>query len=318
MLKLEEIEPKKIAYLIGFLSGDGIYHNGCGKRSDRMGVSSTDLEVVNWINDNIEEFDKSNPILNNNLSRKIIATLPAYNKTFAVKHSEFFNRYGILCKKEDRKIVNISNKNMRFFILGLFDADGCLTYSIRKDRDRISARVSFTHPSEGLLATLQQYLLNMMGIPSSIKPKKGERCFVLSFSKIEHVENFCEWLYSDKDSIVLYRKYKTWEELQKLLEDKRSDEESPCYPKEFMVTCEYTSLIGGLSKYMFIIDGKEYPSSLIASKSTGIDSKLIHSRCIQGNMGYSKRIKTEDEKKEYESYVKRQLKKAYNKWREEQ
>lgn len=314
--KFEEVNEKKIAYLIGFLAGDGAFNDGFGKRADRMSVTTTDMDVVNWISEHFEEYPIDNPRFVNNEARGIFAKQPSYLKTFGVIHSAFFNKYGILTKKEERTVCNISKANMRYFMLGLIDADGCLSYTIRKDRERVSAKVSINHPSLKMFEKIQEYLLSSLCIPSSIKPKGTEKCYVLSFSKIEHIEKFCEWLYSDKESIVLMRKYNNWKEFKQVVADKRND--GKCYPREFIDTDGYHSLIGSMGKYMYIVDGVEYPSLNIASKSTGIDRSLISSRCFQENFGYSRRPKTEEELKDYSSYVARQVKKLYNKWVEEQ
>lgn len=310
---LDNICSKKIAYLIGFLAGDGMYCDGFGKRKDRMAVTTTDEDVVNWINSNIEEFTMHNPKLNNNEAAGIYARLPSYQKTFAVQHSEFFNKYGVLCKKTDRTIQNISKKDMKYFLLGFLDADGCLSFTQRKDRDRVVARVSFTHPSTKLLEKVQTFLCDNLGIASSIKPKGQERCFVLSFSKITSVLKFCEWIYSDKNDIVLKRKHSNYLELLNIIAQK--EDTGCCYPREFIETSEYITIVSSVSKFMFIVDSVEYPSAVMVANKYGVGNKTVHQRCRQGDMGWGRRPKTEQEVEEYSAQVKRRIKKLYSEWR---
>lgn len=313
---LSNIDSKKIAYLIGFLAGDGAFCDGFGKRSHRMAITTTDMDVVNWISKNIEYFSIDNPKFTNNIESGIFAQQASYTKTFAVKYSEFFNKYGILCKKTERSYNNISKADMKHFMLGLIDSDGCISFTRRKDRDRISGKVSITHQSVMLLSKLQTFLAENLGIASTIKPKGTEKCFVFGFSKIEHIEKFCEWLYSDINDVVLKRKFDKWMELKNGLSSLR--ETGACYPKEFMACPEYWSIVGSISKYMFIVDGVEYPSASIAGKIHNVDNATVQRRCRQGDMGYSRRPKTDDEKREYSTYVDKMIKKLFVKWSENQ
>lgn len=311
----DKIDEKDIAYLIGFLSGDGGFSDGFGKRGNRMAISTTDEEIVDWISSHIEEFSKESAVLNDNPKAGIFARLPAYRKTFNTSWTPLFNKYGIVCKKESRSVQNISKKNMKYFIMGFLDADGCISFTQRKDRDRICAKVSFTHPSIKLLEKIQGFLSEELCICSTIKPKGAEKCFVLSCSKIEGVEKFCSWLYSEKNRIVLKRKYNKWCELKTELRSKREGD-CACYPREFIETSEYISLVSTIGRNMFFVEGNWYPSAGMAANAVGVDKNTVHSRCAQGNKGWGRRPKTEQEKAEYASYVKRQIKKLYKDWEE--
>lgn len=311
---LNNIDSKKIAYLIGFMAGDGGFNSGFGKRVDRMAVTTTDEDIVIWIDKNIGEFTMHNPKFNDNKSMGVIARQASYTKIFNTKHSEFFKKYGILCKKTDRTIQNISKKDMKFYMLGLLDSDGCISYTLRKDRDRVVCRVSFTHPSYELLSKVQTYLTDELDISSSIKPKGIEKCLVLSFSKVSSVEKFCYWIYSEESDVVLKRKLYVWKELQGVLTEKRDT--GTCLPREFIDTPEYHAIVGQGGKYMYIVNGVEYPIVSMAAKAAGVDNKIILSRCRQYNFGCSLRPKTETEIKETAVYIKRQIKKLYEVWKE--
>ncbi len=210
---LENICSKKVAYLIGYLSGDGNYENGNGKRTDRLSVTTTDKETMDWMIETFNLPEQTRTVRNNNESQGIYASKDAYVKTFPTSYSEEFNKFGILCKKDDRMIHNINKSDMKYWLLGFLDSDGMISWSERKDRDRIAAKVSFTHPSAKLLERVQTFLRDELNIPSSIKPKGTEKCFVLSFSKISDVKRFGDYVYSDKLAIVLKRKYNKYLEL---------------------------------------------------------------------------------------------------------
>ena len=92
-------------------------------------------------------------------------------------------------------------------LLGFFDADGSISYGIRKDRNRFWQQVRFTSQLK-LLEGIQQMLYKNIGISSIIRPKKGEDCYVISFGSKEDVLKFINYIYpKDDDFIILQRKY---------------------------------------------------------------------------------------------------------------
>lgn len=312
---LENICSKKVAYLIGYLSGDGNYENGNGKRTDRLSVTTTDKETMDWMIETFNLPEQTRTVRNNNESQGIYASKDAYVKTFPTSYSEEFNKFGILCKKGDRMIHNINKSDMKYWLLGFLDSDGMISWSERKDRDRIAAKVSFTHPSAKLLERVQTFLRDELNIPSSIKPKWTEKCFVLSFSKISDVKRFGDYVYSDKLAIVLKRKYSKYLELLEQIGVRV--ENGTMYPKEFMQSFEYGAIVGTYSKYIFITpEGKEFPSASMAAKATGEDRKDISRRCRMHQKGWSIREKTESEKIDFDKYVKRKLKQVFETWLE--
>lgn len=312
--KSMKTQSEKFAlYLYGLLLGDGIFVNGKGHRTDRVGYSSTDLDLVNWINDNIIDYNIDNPKLNNNLNRNIIAKLNSYTKTFPVEWSEYFKYYGLLALKKDKTIINVKKQEYRYILLGLFDADGCISWGKRKDRDRICGSISFKHPSIKLLEQIQKYLAEQMLIISTVKPVKDEACFILAFSKPDDMLKFCEFVYSDDEVIVLKRKYKSYIELRKEIFKLRNDGFQ--LPIEFIRSTEYKTLTTmANSKHMYIIDGVEYPSLYIACKKVNIDVETLHSRCQQRNKGCSSRPKTTSEIEEFKKYIDKLIRKSFEIW----
>jgi len=313
---LKDVDSKKVAYLIGYLAGDGNFCNGWGKRKDRLSVTTVDVEFVKWVSENIVDFPMTNPKLNHNKERGIFAKQKSYTKTFPVSYSEDLKRYGVLSLKKDRSIQNISKKDMQHWLRGFMDSDGHISYSIRKDRDRLAGKAGFTHPSDKLLGQVQKFLMDELNIPSAIKPKKGEDCFTLSFSKLSDVKKFGMFIYGGGKDVVLTRKYKTFKEMCDILEERV--EAGISYPREFTITKVYGEYIGSFSNSMFIDpEGREFPSAKLASDKHGVDKKTLRSWSDNNRKGWSKRPKTEHEKEEYKKYVTRQIKKAFKEWRDE-
>ena len=309
MSELKAIDHKHFSYFIGYLAGDGAFSNGHGKRKDRMALSTTDKEVALWINENILPFDTSKSLLNDNANLGIFARLPSYRTTFSSEHSDIFNEYGILCKKDHR--VMDSRLDPKAFILGLMDSDGSFSYTQRKDKNRACLKISITHPSHNLLSSVSSYLNVTLGIESRIRPKGTEKCMVLSVSKLYSVEKVLDWLYEDK-FVVMSRKYEKYLKIKKDLEEVRKN--GVCYPREFTTSEDYYKIVGSCCKGVFITPFGEFMSLKDASKVLGVPKRFISSRCCQNRAGYSKREKTKQEEEEYKENVSKEIKLLYEQW----
>lgn len=202
----EKITSDTQAYLVGYLLGDGIYCKGSHKRQARMGISSSDIGVIEKIKEiftpdtsldsRIPINDKRN-IKSNKLSNKII---------FSSKFSESFKKFGILELKENRTYTNISKKYMPALIKGLIDADGAISYGKRKDRNRIWSYVSITHSSITMLSKLQSFLEKELGVSSSIKPKGTEKCYVFKISSLENCLKLLKYISTYSGEVSIKRK----------------------------------------------------------------------------------------------------------------
>lgn len=317
---LESIEPSKVAYLIGYLSGDGNFCGGYGKRVDRLSVTTTDVDFVDWLNGNIIEFNTDHPKMNDNKERGIIAQTPSYTKIFPAHFESSFLEYGILSLKEGRVIKNISRENMQHWLRGLLDSDGCITYSFRKGRDgnsRLVGKVVFTHPSEQMLLQMKDFLKSELDIESAIADKKGENCKTLSFSKLSDMKKFGDYIYQDKGAIVLRRKYDKFVEFSATLMGRVLTGDA--FPDEFKKSEANHKLLGSFSKYMFIApDGTEYASiEQVQKDHPDVKRCAVHNRCSQGYSGWSRRLKTDEEKLAYKAYVKKETKLLFQQWLKE-
>ena len=209
----EKITTNDQAYLIGYLCGDGGVNGINEPRTTRMSLSSSDEETIIYLAKFFGDLKISSRIPVNCKRPEIKSDRLSYRINFPVKYSKVFNKFGILSYKKDRTLVNISRRNMRPYLLGLFDADGCITFGNRKDRNRLWGKINFTHPSYKLLESIQRFLDEELGISSRIAPKGVEKCFVLEFAKLDNVYKFCKYLYPE-DYSGYYLKRKQQKALQ--------------------------------------------------------------------------------------------------------
>lgn len=205
----EKIETPYHGYLIGYLAGDGSFSAATHKRVARLSVGSSEEDIINGFRDFFcpDTVVGSKWPINNTPGRNIKANKLSYILTFSSKFHETFNKFGILSLKKDRSLVNISKKDMKRYLHGLFDADGHISWGYRKDRNRLWGKVGITHQSLSLLKKVQKYLEEELDISSSVAPRNDEDCLDLQFSKRESIEKFVLWLY-DEEVTFPYNKTK--------------------------------------------------------------------------------------------------------------
>ncbi len=200
-LILNKINSKELAYVIGFISADASID---ALYRVEISTSIKDKSIVEFIS----------KIINSNISISdiYIKEKKIFPRCRTSKKIKDILKFVGHRKKEFRNIPIVSNKLTKYIVLGFFDGDGCITWGRRKDRNRIWQNISFTS-SYFLLESIQKILLKI-GISSSIKPKGTEKCFVLKISSKKDVLKFCEWIYSDKDFIILKRKFDVFRALR--------------------------------------------------------------------------------------------------------
>ena len=193
----KEINAKEKAYIIGFILGDGEIHN---TNDVHLGIKLSDKQLIEDINKYLpwEGHIKEDRTFNKKTRRFPRIRFNFRSRTFG----------GILIKmfgdrlSTKRNFPIISKKFRPYLIAGLFDADGCITYGFRKDRNRLWYKVSFTC-NENILLGLQKELYTN-NISSRIYPKKNENVFVLEITNLKDIYNFFNLL--PIDGIRLKRK----------------------------------------------------------------------------------------------------------------
>lgn len=194
------IITKEEAYLIGYLMGDGNFQNkekSKKKRKSRLSVGSIDKDLIYNLRDHFCPDTSINSCIPVNKTRNIKTNTESHKFSFSSKFSDTFEKYGLLDFKENRRVVNIPKKFMRYFILGLFDADGHISWGRRKDRNRLWAHIGFTHASYEVLTSIQNFLMNELNIASAVTERKDEKCYDLRFSNREKVSQFITYIHTD-------------------------------------------------------------------------------------------------------------------------
>lgn len=120
--------------------------------------------------------------------------------------------------KVDRHYPRIREDLERYLIQGLFDADGCLTFGRRKDKNRIWQKISFTSQLK-ILEGVQQYLIKKLDISTILRPKSNEKCYVIEFANRIDVLKFLKHIYPNDSFIILKRKYLKYKALRLELEE---------------------------------------------------------------------------------------------------
>jgi hypothetical protein len=206
----ENISCSTDAYLIGYLLGDGGYHKETHKRKARLFISSTEKYIIEYFQ---KCYCPDSTILSKipiNKKRNIVSKIESHVLVFSSKFSETFKKYGLLSLKKERTYHNISKNYYSNFLLGLFDADGHFSWGKRKDRDRFWLTVGITHQNLNMLKKIQLFLLSNLNINSFIAPKKGEDCYILRLSNIEHCTIFLKYIYSGENLIYNKRKHNNY------------------------------------------------------------------------------------------------------------
>ena len=200
-INLNKIDTKELAYIIGFIAGDG--HIDL-KNQVSISIKLSDKVVANFFKKVL-----GGEISISNITNKKKKQYPNVSISKVIKDIKKF--YGGRLK-ENRTLPHINENLERYLLLGFFDAEGCITWGRRKDRNRIWQKISFTSKYDLLIST--QKILNKIGITTAVRPKKKEDCFVLEFSNKKDVLNYCNWLYSNSELIILKRKFNKYNALR--------------------------------------------------------------------------------------------------------
>ena len=202
IFSFDKIDTPEKAYTLGFILADG-----CIEQNNivEISVALKDKEVVDFISNTI------------NGSVFVDKTYDKKQRRFPRARTNSLRRQRQRClwticshrsspEMSDRHYPRVKKDLERYLLLGFFDADGCITWGRRKDRNRIWHKICFTS-SYSLLYGVQQHLLKI-GITTTLRPKSNENCFVLEFSNRTDVLKFLDYIYpKNSEFIVLQRKY---------------------------------------------------------------------------------------------------------------
>lgn len=189
--RIDSIEK---AYIIGFIACDSAINKKC---QTEVSVEKADKEVADFIAKELG----CNVNVDNTFDKK---TRRFPRARFNKKIPDILKFIG--CNLKAKRHLPIVNKKLnRYLLLGAFDADGCITWGRRKDKNRIWHKISFT-TSLGIATCIQQILIKELDISIIVRPKSKENCYVVEFANRKDVLKFLDYIYCD-EFIVLKRKY---------------------------------------------------------------------------------------------------------------
>lgn len=217
-LKMYSKPTKEFAYFLGFLWGDG-YLNDCHTIS--CDILLEDAKNIHYLfvsfgfnkwkdTEASDKSDKNGRIVHRRRQRRYRLT----DWTF----EEFLTSMNYRTKNlSPNKILDWLPKSLvRYWILGLFDADGCF-YTNQKHR---LFQCALAGPFDQEWTWLQT-ILNNLNISSKIKRtvwKTGYKGSVLRWTGQDNYRLFANYLYPDGYEFGLKRKYQKSLEMKKILD----------------------------------------------------------------------------------------------------
>lgn len=197
---LDVIDSKELAYMLGFIIADADINNEIVEIS----VKLSDYELSDLFSIILGSKSRVDNTLNREKKR--------FPRIRIIRKIKGINKFVGGDKKKDRNVPIISRNLEVYMIRGIFDADGCITWGFRKDRNRLWHKVSFTS-SLGILTSVQKVLYKI-GISTIVRPKANEDCFVLEFANKEDIVKFYNYLYADTSFVPLKRKFDNYNALR--------------------------------------------------------------------------------------------------------
>lgn len=192
----EKIDTKEKAYTLGFILADGSI---TPKNLVELGVEKNDIQILDFI----VKVIGSNISIDNSFNKE----KRRFPRARTSRKINDILKFAGGRLKEERHYPRVRKDLERYLLLGFFDADGCITWGRRKDRNRIWQKVSFTSQLH-LLEGVQKMLYSNIGISSTIRPKSDEECYIIEFANKDDVLKFINYIYpKDDDFIILQRKY---------------------------------------------------------------------------------------------------------------
>lgn len=228
-----KIKTPEIAYLLGFIWGDGhVYKN------QNSIIIECIYEDALYIKDIVNFCQLKNKFYTRQRQK-------SWKRTGLIHINELFfwmflknHDYDKKSIKSANKILNKIPKDLHYaFLLGLFDADGCLSYKFSFEKPRSNFHCfSIANSYEydwGLLKNLfaEQIGNDAFFIRKKKPNKKGHKSSALEFTKFKHIQKMLLFLYQNKRLSGLPRKNK---KAKNLVKDRKNYELKSKYAKKLL------------------------------------------------------------------------------------
>lgn len=205
-----KIDTKEKAYILGFILADGYVNQDVIEIS----IAIKDIEILEFIQSEVGGNVRKDMTFNRKQRRFPRGRLRLYNNRII---KDIIKQVGGTYKV-DRRLPNVNSKLEKYLLQGIFDADGGISWGIRKDRSKVWQQIRFTSQYK-ILEGVQSIIYNQVNIPTKIRPKSdGSQCYVMEFSGKKEVLLFLDYLYND-DFVILNRKYQNSNKLRLELEE---------------------------------------------------------------------------------------------------
>lgn len=201
-LDFNKIDNKDLAYVCGYLAGDGSYLERSGY--PKLALSSIDYSIVEAFRDYLSP-NTSIQYLGKQSSERVNSLNDLWSVNLSSKVSNCFKPFGIFSYKKDRRMVGIPNSLFIHYFHGVLDADGFIGITVRRDCRSPRVRIFITHESEKFLVDLQNKLDELFEVPSTIR-QHGKNCYRLQLQNTEKNKQLLDILYSNTPFIYSKKK----------------------------------------------------------------------------------------------------------------
>lgn len=196
--RFNKVDSKEIAYIIGFLTGDG---HICKKDYVYISQCLKDKNVIEWMANYLGvkptysyKFDKK--------KRKF----PHVSFSCKIKYIDKYLGSGL---KPDRHYPIVPKEFEQYLLRGLFEADGSIIGGERHDRQnrkRFWWRFCINHHQK-CLEGVQKFLYKRLNISSIVKKRAKEESYILEVNNADDVKKIMDYMYADTEFMPFPRKY---------------------------------------------------------------------------------------------------------------
>lgn len=217
----ETIDTPVKAQILGFIYADGTL----SPRHRRMSitVSVVDEQYLKTIN---QLMGHTKPLYHGKTAQ--LTTRKGKTYTSQPSCSAVFTRRRIyddlakigLCPRKtyvDLPLPPIPDRLIRWFILGLFEGDGCISYHLYRGKKTIPNWCLLGGPT--ILRQIADHIEHHLGIPHNHHIPRDKNINSLRYSSQAAVNRLMDWLYTEHTGLRMDRKYDKWLEYKRVTEE---------------------------------------------------------------------------------------------------